>query len=112
MPRVDNDALAASKIAFVLGAGASLPLGMPTTISFQEKLCDDTADRRVAEEIRKSASYRFRIPESAVNIEDFLEHLYELQLLIWIAQRSSLPTLLPNFTATSEILGSAGGALS
>jgi hypothetical protein len=41
-----------------------------------------------------------------------LQHLYELQLLLWIAQRSSLPTLLPNFTtATSATLGAASSAL-
>jgi hypothetical protein len=55
---------------------------------------------RLAAEIHKSAAYRFRISADAVNIEDFFEHLYELQLLLWFAQRSELPTLLPGFTTS------------
>jgi hypothetical protein len=35
-----------------------------------------------------------------VTIEDFLEHLYELQLMLWLAQRSRLPSLLPRFTGS------------
>jgi hypothetical protein len=111
MPSAKNEYLDASRVVFVLGAGASVPIGMPTTVQLREKLCDKTPDGQVAAEIHQSAAYRFRISEADVNIEDFLEHLYELQLLLWLAQRCSLPTLLPDLTANSPILGSADGTL-
>lgn len=111
MPSAKNEYLDASRVVFVLGAGASVPIGMPTTVKLCEKLCDKTPDGQVAAEIHLSAAYRFRISEADINIEDFLEHLYELQLLLWLAQRSSLPTLLPDLTANSPILGSADGTL-
>jgi hypothetical protein len=84
---------------FVLGAGASVPLGMPTTRSLLEKLETRTRLGQLAAEIHRSAAYRFRIPADSINIEDFFEHLYELQLLLWFARRSDLPTLLPGFTS-------------
>jgi hypothetical protein len=44
--------------------------------------------------------------------EDFFEHLYELQLLLWFAQRSELPTLLPGFTtARAPVTESANKVL-
>jgi hypothetical protein len=97
---------------FVLGAGASVPLGMPTTKSLLSTLENKTRLGRLAAEIHKSAAYRFRIPANAINIEDFFEHLYELQLLLWFARRSELPTLLPGFTtARAPVTESANKAL-
>jgi hypothetical protein len=107
-----NEYLAASRVLFVLGAGASVRLGMPTTKSLLAELCDSTPEGSLAAEMRQSAAYRFRIPEDAVNIEDFLEHLYELKTLLWLAQHSLLPRLLPNLTANSPVLGSADERLS
>lgn len=97
---------------FVLGAGASVPLGMPTTKSLLSKLENNTRLGKLAAEIHKSAAYRFRIGVDDVNIEDFFEHLYELQLLLWFARRSELPTLLPGFTtASAPVTESADKAL-
>ena len=90
------------RLMFVLGAGASVPLGMPTTKSLLEKLENKTRLGKLAAEIQ-SAAYRFRIGVDDVNIEDFFEYLYELQLMIWFAQRSELPTLLPGFTARATV---------
>jgi hypothetical protein len=90
------------RLMFVLGAGASVPLGMPTTKSLLEKLENKTRLGQLAAEIHRSAAYRFRIPVDSINIEDFFEHLYELQLLLWFARRSQLPTLLPGFTTAQE----------
>src|SRR5437762_8357066 len=92
---------------FILGAGASVPLGMPTTVDLRKALCDDTPEGRAAAEIHRSAAYRFRLSEDSINIEDFLEHLYELQLMIWLAQRSRLPQLLPGYTANDEVPAAA-----
>ena len=80
--------LNASRVMFILGAGASVPLGMPTTVDLRKALCDDTPEGRAAAEIHRSAAYRFRISDEDINIEDFLEHLYELQLMLWLARRS------------------------
>jgi hypothetical protein len=100
------------RLMFVLGAGASVPLGMPTTKSLLAKLENKTRLGRLAAEIHRSAAYRFRIPADSINIEDFFEHLYELQLLLWFAQRSELPTLLPGFTtARAPVTKAAGKAL-
>lgn len=106
-----SDYLNASRVLFVLGAGASVPLGMPTTKALRKTLCDGTTEGRVAAELHQSAAYRFRVSEDDINIEDFLEHLYELQLLLWLAQRSSLPQLLPNLTANTPALSSANETL-
>lgn len=96
---------------FVLGAGASVPLGMPTTFQLRQQLCDETPDGRFAVEIHASAAYRYRIGADSVNIELFLEHVYELQLMLWLAQRSSLPQMLPHMTANAPLLDSAGEVL-
>jgi hypothetical protein len=87
------------RLIFVLGAGASVPLGMPTTKTLLAKLESNTRLGKLAAEVHKSAAYRFRIGVDDVNIEDFFEYLYELELMIWFAQRSDLPTLLPGFTS-------------
>lgn len=97
---------------FVLGAGASVPLGMPTTKSFLDGLCNDRTVGRTATEIRTSAAYRFRVGVDDINIEDFLQHVYELQLMVWFARRSSVPRLLPRFTGLSRIAASADQHLS
>jgi hypothetical protein len=99
------------RVIFILGAGASVPLGMPTTVGLRKTLCDKTPEGRAATEIHKSAAYRFRIAEEDVNIEDFLEHLYELQLMLWLARRSSLPQLLPGFTGSEPMPAAADDML-
>ena len=98
-------------VIFLLGAGASVPLGMPTTDQLRAQLCDETELGMLASEIHRSAAYRFRIGEDDVNIETFLEHLYEIKLLIWLAQRSNLPTLIPNFTADARVVANANESL-
>lgn len=100
------------RLMFVLGAGASVPLGMPTTKSLLEKLENKTRLGKLAAEIHRSAAYRFRIDVGDVNIEDFFEYLYELQLMIWFAQRSELTTLLPGFTALATVTDIARNCLS
>jgi len=95
-------------IIFLLGAGASVPLGMPTTDELRKRLCDRTALGELATELHRSAAYRFRIGEDDVNIETLLEHLYELKLLVWLARRSEVPSLLPALTShTSKIAATA-----
>ena len=96
---------------FILGAGASVPLGMPTTVDLRKALCDDTPEGRAAAEIHRSAAYRFRISDEDINIEDFLEHLYELQLMLWLARRSEMPVLLPGFTANDPVPAAADDML-
>lgn len=86
-------------IMFVLGAGASTPFGMPSAVSLLQRLEGNMRLGKLAAEIRKSAAYRFRVSEDNINIEDFFEHLYDIKLLLWLARRSELPTLLPGFTA-------------
>jgi hypothetical protein len=98
-------------IVLILGAGASVPLGMPTTVALRKKLCDDSPEGRAAAEIHRSAAYRFRIGADDINIEDFLEHLYELQLMLWLARRSELPQLLPGFTASEAMPAAADDML-
>jgi hypothetical protein len=60
----------ARPITFILGAGASVPLGMPTTIALRKRLCDGTPEGKAAAEIHRSAAYRFRVGEDSINIED------------------------------------------
>lgn len=84
---------------------------MPTTERLRAQLCDSTEVGNIASEIHRSAAYRLRIGEKDVNIETFLEHLYEIKLLIWLAQRSNLPILLPAFTADSRVIAAADDKL-
>lgn len=93
-----------NRIVFLLGAGASVPLGMPTTQDLRRQLCDRTSIGRLAAEIHRSAAYRFRNSENDVNVESFLEHLYELKLLVWLARRSNVPTLLPKLTSVDSAI--------
>jgi hypothetical protein len=106
------DPLDSCRLMFVLGAGASVPLGMPTTKSLLKKLENKTRLGQLAAEIHRSAAYRFRIGVDDVNIEDFFEYLYELELMIWFAQRSDLPTLLPGFTSGATVTDNARKDLS
>jgi hypothetical protein len=46
-----SDYLDDCRVLFVLGAGASVPLGMPTTFQLRQRLCDETPDGRLAVEI-------------------------------------------------------------
>lgn len=94
-------------VIFLLGAGASVPLGMPTTDDLRRRLCNRSKAGRLATEIHKSAAYRFRMSAEDVNLETFLEHLYEIRLLIWLARRCNLPRLLPNITALSQLTSTA-----
>jgi hypothetical protein len=96
-------------IIFLLGAGASVPLGMPTTLDLRKRLCDQTSIGKLAAEVHGSAAYRFRLSEDDVNVESFLEHLYELKLLVWLARRSNVPTLLPRFTSVDSDVSAAAG---
>jgi hypothetical protein len=84
---------------------------MPTTVALRKALCDDTPEGRAAAEIHRSAAYPFQIGADDINIEDFLEHLYELQLMLWLARHSKLPQLLPGFTANEAVPAAAGDML-
>jgi hypothetical protein len=106
-----NQYLDRCRIVFLLGAGASVPLGMPTTRSLRAFLADKTRDGRIVGELYESAAYRFRVAASDINIEDLLEHLYEIQLLLWLARRSSLPTVLPKLSGNSRMLAAADDTL-
>jgi len=98
------------RVIFILGAGASVPLGCRRPWG---------CERRSAQDARGPGGdgnlpidcYRFRIAEQDVNIEDFLEHLYELQLMLWLARRSSLPQLLSGFTGSEPIPAAADDML-
>lgn len=98
---------ASDPTVFLLGAGASVPLGMPTTQDLRRRLCDRSSIGRFATEVHRSAAYRFRISEDDVNVETFLEHLYELKLLVWLARRSNVPTLLPELTSAGSAISAA-----
>jgi hypothetical protein len=46
-------------VVFILGAGASVPLGMPTTVGLRKGLCDDTPEGRAA----RRKSRKSEVPE-------------------------------------------------
>jgi hypothetical protein len=60
-----------------------------TTKQALGKLETNTRLGRFAAEIHKSVAYRFRNDKDAVNIEDFFERLYEIQLLLWLASQQA-----------------------
>jgi hypothetical protein len=48
-----------SPIVLILGAGASVPLGMPTTVGLRKTLCDDTHDWRAPLTLAVLSRYAF-----------------------------------------------------
>ena len=88
---------------FFLGAGSSVPLGMPTTLGFRRVLLDKSSkeEKRVVNALYRSAAYRYRTSEDSINIEEFLEFLHELRLGLWIVSHSRLSK--PLSSTLSEI---------
>src|SRR2546427_718730 len=93
-PRL-NPALVENRIVLILGAGASVPLGMPTTLTIRDRLWNDPVAGSDLAELWESAAYRFHLSPEDVNLEEFVEHTYELQLMLWVRRMSELPTILP-----------------
>lgn len=87
-----NRQIVTQPIMFCLGAGSSVPLGMPTTLGFRRVLLDKSPkeEKRLINALYRSAAYRYRISEDSINIEEFLEFLHELRLGLWIVSHSRL----------------------
>lgn len=87
-----NKHIVAQPIVFFLGAGSSVPLGMPTTLSFRQVLLNrgPKEEKRLINALYRAAAYRYRIPEDSINLEKFLEFLHELRLGLWILAHSDL----------------------
>lgn len=87
-----NKHIVAQPIVFFLGAGSSVPLGMPTTLSFRRVLLNKSCkeEKRLINALYGSAAYRYRLSADDINLEEFLEFLHELRLGLWILSRSNL----------------------
>lgn len=87
-----NKLIYTQPIVFFLGAGSSVPLGMPTTLSFRQVLLSKSSkiEKLTINALYKMAAYRYRVSENDINLEQFLEFLHELRLGFWILSRSSL----------------------
>jgi len=87
-----NKHIATQPIVFFLGAGSSVSLGMPTTLSFRQVLLNRSCkeDRWLITALYKAAACRYRLSEDSINLEQFLEFLHELRLGLWILSRSRL----------------------
>lgn len=86
-----NNSITRQPVVFFLGAGASAPLGMPTTLNFRRILLKTSSktDRQLVNALYESATNRYRIPADSINLERFLEFLHELRLGLWIMSRSN-----------------------
>jgi len=87
-----NNKITQQPVVFFLGAGSSVPLGMPTTLSFRRVLLKKSSKqtRQTINALYKSAAHRYRLSEDHINLEEFLEFLHELRLGLWILSRSDL----------------------
>jgi len=87
-----SDGITKQPVVFFLGAGSSVPLGMPTTLSFRKVLVKKSGrkGREIINALYKSAAYRYHTSEDHINIEDFLEFLHELKLGLWILSSSEI----------------------
>ncbi len=97
-----NEQIVSQPVVFFLGDGSSVPLGMPTTLSFRRVLLgkSNRSEKRLINALYSSAAYRYRIPEDSINLEEFQEFLHELRLGLWILARSNLPeTVNPTLAA-------------
>jgi len=89
-----NKVISRQPIVYFLGAGSSVPLGMPTTTSFRQVLLrrSNAEEKRIIKALYSSAGYRYGLPEEAINLERFLEFLHELRLGLWLLSKSNLST--------------------
>lgn len=87
-----NDNITKQPVVFFLGAGSSVPLGMPTTQSFRQVLLKNSSkqDKQLITALYESAAYRYHLPDGVINLEEFLEFLHELRLGLWILSHSNL----------------------
>ena len=93
-----NKAIPKQPIVFFLGAGSSVPLGMPTTMSFRRVLLSksNAKEKQIINALYSSAANRYRLTTEDINLEEFLEFLHELRLGLWLLSRSNLsPTISP-----------------
>ena len=100
-----NKNIVAQPIVFFLGAGSSVPFGMPTTLSFRRVLLNRSRkdEKRLINALYRSAAYRYRISEDGINLEEFLEFLHELRLGLWLVSRSKLTTPLSSTLAKISV---------
>jgi len=87
-----NKKIIESPIVFLLGAGSSAPLGMPTTIGFREvaKRRASPSYRSKIQDLYEMAAVRYLIGTEQVSVEDLLEFIHELRLALWIMWRSGI----------------------
>ena len=91
-----NGSICSQPVAFFLGAGSSVPLGMPTTLSFRKTLeaQSDKAQKAQIKSLFTSAAYRYRMSEDSIDLETFLEFLHELRLGLWLVARSNISDVI------------------
>ena len=82
-----NQQITTQPVAFLLGAGSSVPLGMPTTLGFRKVLLEKLArnERILISDLYDMAAIRYKISANDVNLD---EYLHELRLALWILWRS------------------------
>ncbi len=87
-----NQSIASLPIVFFLGAGSSVPFGMPTTLGFKQVLLSKSnkSERKLIKDLYESASSRYRLPVDSINLEEFLKFLHEIRLGLWILCHSDL----------------------
>lgn len=87
-----NQSIVSQPVVFFLGAGSSVPFGMPTTLSFRQVLLDksDKSERKLIKDLYECASSRYRLSVDSINLEEFLQFLHELRLGLWILCHSDL----------------------
>lgn len=85
-----NKHIISQPIAFLLGAGSSVPLGMPTSLGFRKVLFKKVPanGRKSISDLYEMAAIRYHIGTDDINLEEFLEYLHELRLALWILWRS------------------------
>lgn len=97
-----NKRIITQPIVFFLGAGSSVALGMPTTLSFRRVLLNRSSkeEKRLINALYRSAAYRYRLSEDDINLEQFLEFLHELRLGLWILSRSNFSNPVSSILAS------------
>ncbi len=110
-----NHAVESSPVVILAGAGASVPLGLPTVVSLKAELIKRLEEPYAAQlqDMYQAVKYRYRVGEPWVNIERVLEFLNEMRLGCWLLANNVIPASIHEQASkiTSDTLLEAEGSL-
>jgi len=80
-----NPYITSLPVVFLTGAGASVPLGLPTTTDFVKRVKKSatTEERELVDALYQAAANRHESQPEDVDLEEIFEYCYELTFALW-----------------------------